>query len=293
MFFCQQLFVDEAVAQTDSVTLVLHNIPVKSCSDFRDFKTSKANCDTNELFSFNESFLLGSIRHLSDTIEYSFYKIDTIYEPANSRVIDSTKCNLLIVFPTADSSIANISLNSNTYSRTETVFFSVYQLTHSVNFSIEGVTFFRVGRMLSESLGGDKILDRHLYFNSDSNNYSTSESDGDTYWHSSDSALGRVGASSSITINLSTQAILGVSSNAVLSDMILHVFPNPSSNSISITTQKSTPELLSVFDQLGQRVAVFDNVTLDQPFQMNVSAFPCGVYRVRVGDKMEKFIVQH
>ena len=69
------------------------------------------------------------------------------------------------------------------------------------------------------------------------------------------------------------------------------IFPNPTSNMLQITSyeQNSTVSSISIYDAMGRTVFQHSNI-IQYPYNVDVSNFPCGIYYLRIGEKVIPFL---
>jgi photosystem II stability/assembly factor-like uncharacterized protein len=79
--------------------------------------------------------------------------------------------------------------------------------------------------------------------------------------------------------------------NPVPCDCNTTIFPNPSNSYVDISfAALPTEELLEIFDAIGRRVATAQIPANSTSYRLDVRSFSAGVYSVRVGEKVMRFI---
>lgn len=69
----------------------------------------------------------------------------------------------------------------------------------------------------------------------------------------------------------------------------LHVYPNPASGSLTINTGCGEPQTAEIYTAQG---SLMKQMPVNHEASLDVSGWPCGVYILRVGSRIEKLIVQ-
>jgi hypothetical protein len=72
----------------------------------------------------------------------------------------------------------------------------------------------------------------------------------------------------------------------------LCIYPNPAAMTLSIVMPDASVPNPEIFDMLGRKLISFENSTLDLPLQINISSLPPGIYYLRAGNQMQKFVIK-
>ena len=276
----------KSYAQTDTLTIELKNIPVKRCSTSYDyFQPSHGGCDSTRLFSFKQSFYLDSIatNRGGDTIMFFHNTSFSKYKFAREE--------LLISYNIAESIFRTLTFVADTVH-----YDSFYSLSSDdasgIAFSVDSVPVLRNGRVLSASFRGSKILQHNFFFQ----DYFEYWSDFHTgfphaYQGTFDSSVAPINDSSIISINLSTTSLLGVNPAPILSEENLIIYPTPASNAISFNLN-SNEKFIEFYDLLGRELHVPLINKTESLWNVDVSFLHPGIYYLRAGNQMQKFVIQ-
>ena len=106
------------------------------------------------------------------------------------------------------------------------------------------------------------------------------------------SGLGYTDSLSSISFSISKTKILAVKSSAD-SKSLLSLTPQPASDYINIDIfPMYSTDAVFIFDLLGRMVMSNKILPMSSHMQVNVSSLPPGIYYLRAGNQMQKFVIQ-
>ena len=71
------------------------------------------------------------------------------------------------------------------------------------------------------------------------------------------------------------------------------IFPNPASKTLSVVLPAAKNiAFTEIFDILGRKILSAQNREFVSPMQINISSLPPGIYYLRAGNQMQKFVIQ-
>jgi len=277
-------------AQTDTLMLELKNIPVLPCTDFEQYGNPPGHfCDSVKPFSRKLSFYFNSKSSNNDTI---IYLRDTSYPTKvnNGNISETDK--LTVVYDTTDRILKTIKLTTSSVDNEEIYLNYLPASESEVTFSMDIIPMQRNGRILSAFFSGLEILQHNFHYDdySRSNQYSETGSVVG-YNGSTDTSTEAITDSSSISINLSTMALLGVNSTPILHEENLSIYPNPASNAIWVNISNQE-KFIEFCDVLGREWHIPTISKTDSQWNFDISSLPPGIYYLRAGNQMQKFVIQ-
>lgn len=73
-----------------------------------------------------------------------------------------------------------------------------------------------------------------------------------------------------------------LNTTSLLNDTDVEIFPNPVKNSVTLNFRKGTEADFRIYDQLGKLVRYQPNVSISQPYSIDISELSSGIYFIRI-----------
>jgi hypothetical protein len=268
LFFCVislALHSSVTYAQQDTLIFSIKNLPtVEHTDDYTAAFNQHDSATTYAPFSDSHIYIFDTIVKNNDTT-FFFNRNDA-------------RLKLTVVF---DKSTFYFKIISFSFSDYTPGYKDYYGL------SLSNVFAYQNGNVFIADVKGDSIISSELIFN---RNHFNQISFQNSYTDDL-SATGKFTDSTVISFSLSKQKLLGVKPSEKVA-YSQNIFPNPASNLVHFSIYDVSPLEANVFNVLGMNVL---SNKLPQPMNeivLDISSLPPGIYYLRAGNQMQKFVIK-
>lgn len=93
-----------------------------------------------------------------------------------------------------------------------------------------------------------------------------------------------------LVLKLSDVSTIGIDDNVSEENKNFTIYPNPATNQLIINSEQSIVENPIITNMMGQQVNNYSFSTINYSLKIDVSQFASGLYFIRVGDSVQKFV---
>jgi hypothetical protein len=269
-------------AQPDTISFSIKNTWSLDCFGGKQGQNPPySHCDTNKKFSVNAYYVFDSLKVSNDSI--TFFKDTSRFDFDSIEII---KDSLMIIFDSTARVLKKIVFGTYSNFKYPNGLPDPTESNQSEMFFLTNVPVHRVGRDLVGELTGTDILPHDLQY---SNYFKSSNLYTGEYSENSNGLLPLYNDSSGVSIKFSTMGILDVRAQfKQLKEIAIR--PNPASTIITVSFSGQTRDI-EFYDLLGRRLIAPILSTNDDEYSCNVSSFPPGIYWLRAGGEVRKFVI--
>jgi hypothetical protein len=261
----------DVFAQKDHLTITVENLPVKYTWS-RDTVDSQGKSTGSS--NGSENVLLTVSPDVSEN--YSSFA-----RSGDTTVFTGTNSLTTIIF---DNSLHIVKKIDYLY------YYSPAQsITYNVEFRAKDIPAVDVDTAFVVDLTGADILGHDLYYSSDLR-WGPIDGPGE-YGDDNYVSLGTSDPTAHIRISISKQHLLGVQKEHSQTSA-LAIFPNPASRIVNIRhAETDAASEVTVSDMLGRTISTFSAYANSDVLSFDVASLPPGIYWLRAGGEMRKFVI--
>jgi hypothetical protein len=224
--------------------------------------------------TFKRPYIVGYCQVKGDTLTLAYDSLSMTYDTLS----EATSYIQIIFDPTTTNRVNTLFLYDHRYT-------DYYSNPSSEEFRLDSVQFIEDGNTYSIELIGEKIDEAHFTC---SQSYTTRGTHGSTETNTIE--YENYIPPTKVSVTFFKTKVQTVPINRQQSFTITHIYPNPASNILTISSADQVQNF-EFYDLLGRHLQVPVISEAGAEFSFNTSSLSAGIYWLRAGNEMQKFVI--